>query len=102
MALKSIEKINAARFGITLSTPFGTLALLIGLLCKIYFINTPLIDPGVTLPKLALEYLILFLVYYFHWVFQDQFQQQILSVNCISNLYKDIFDFKKLEKIKYC
>ena len=103
MALKSIEKINTARFWYySVYTIFGTLALLIGLLCKIYFINTPLIDPEVALPKLALEILNpFFLSIIFIGILSGSISTaDSILVNCISNLYKDIFGFKKLEKNK--
>ena len=103
MALKSIKKINTARFWYySVYTIFGTLALLIGLLCKIYFINTPLIDPEVALPKLALEILNpFFLSIIFIGILSGSISTaDSILVNCISNLYKDIFDFKKLEKNK--
>ena len=76
--------------------------LLIGLLCKIYFINAPLIDPEVALPKLALEILNpFFLSIIFIGILSGSISTaDSILVNCISNLYKDIFDFKKLEKNK--
>ena len=103
MALKSIKKLILRDFGITLSIRYLVLlALLIGLLCKIYFINNPLIDPEVALPKLALEILNpFFLSIIFIGILSGSISTaDSILVNCISNLYKDIFDFKKLEKIK--
>ena len=103
MALKSIEKINTARFWYySVYMIFGTLALLIGLLCKIYFINTPLIDPEVALPKLALEILNpFFLSIIFIGILSGSISTaDSILVNCISNVYRDIFEIKKLEKIK--
>ena len=103
MALKSIKKINTARFWYySVYMIFGTLALLIGLLCKIYFINTPLIDPEVALPKLALDILNpFFLSIIFIGILSGSISTaDSILVNCISNVYRDIFEIKKLEKIK--
>lgn len=103
MALKSIKKINTARFWYySVYAIFGTLTLIIGLLCKIYFINTPLIDPEVALPKLALEILNpFFLSIIFIGILSGSISTaDSILVNCISNVYRDIFEIKKLEKIK--
>ena len=70
MDLKSIKKFNTARFWYySVYTIFGTLALLIGLLCKIYFINTPLIDPEVAFQTCIRNIESFFSVHYFHWNF---------------------------------
>jgi sodium/proline symporter len=103
MALKNIKKINSARFWYySIYSIFGFLALFIGLLCKIYFINTPLIDPEVALPKLALEIMNpFFLSIIFIGIVSGSISTaDSILVNCISNLYRDILEIKKLEKIK--
>ena len=103
MALKSIKKINTARFWYySVYAIFGALTLLIGLLCKIYFTNNPLIDPEVALPKLALEILNpFFLSIIFIGILSGSISTaDSILVNCISNVYRDIFEIKKLEKIK--
>ena len=103
MALKSANKINNARIWYySVYIIFGSLALLIGLLCKVYFITTPLIDPEVALPKLALEILNpFFLSIIFIGILSGSISTaDSILVNCISNVYRDIFEIKKLEKIK--